>query len=90
MRVDKSHLGVESLYGCSDMVGNASKWTLSEIKPYPYSEKDGRNEIEREKFRVIREEYWFTLPIRARVSVRGMHDTFFTDIDIGFRFLCEE
>ena len=80
----------ESPYGCSDMVGNASEWTLSEFKPYPYNGKDGRNEAEGEMLRVIRGGSWFSQQIRARVSARGMNDPFFVDNDVGFRIVCEE
>ena len=86
--VDEAPPGSESPYGCSDMAGNASEWTLSEFKPFPYDAKDGRNEIEGEKLRVIRGGSWFKPSIRARVSARGMNDPFFTDNDVGFRLVC--
>lgn len=62
----------------------------SEYKPYPYDGKDGRNDIEGEKLRVIRGGSWFKPKLRARVSTRGMNDPFFTDTDVGFRYVCEE
>lgn len=87
--VDEANPRSESPYGCSDMIGNASEWTLSEFRPYPYNSQDGRNEIREEKLRVIRGGSWFSQPIRARVSARGMNDAFFTDNDVGFRVVCE-
>jgi formylglycine-generating enzyme required for sulfatase activity len=88
--VDKTNPSSDSPYGCSDMAGNASEWTLSEFKPYPYNGKDGRNEIRGEKLRVIRGGSWYKPQIRARVSARGMNDPFFADNDVGFRFVCKE
>lgn len=81
--------GGESPYGCDDMAGNVSEWTLSEYKPYPYDENDGRNEGAGEELRVIRGGSWFKPKLRARVTTRGMNDPFFADTDVGFRFVCE-
>lgn len=87
--VDEASPSSESPYKCCDMAGNASEWTISEFKPYPYKGENGRNEIEGEKLRVVRGGSWFKPQIRARVSARGMNDPFFTDNDVGFRFVCE-
>jgi formylglycine-generating enzyme required for sulfatase activity len=35
--------GGESPYGCAEMAGNTSDWTLSLYKPYQYNGSDGRN-----------------------------------------------
>ena len=80
----------ESPFGCADMVGNASEWTISEYKPYPYDEGDGRNNVEGEKLRVTRGGSWYKPILRARVSARGMNDPFFADNDVGFRYVCEK
>lgn len=82
--------GGESPYGCDDMAGNVSEWTLSEYQPYPYDGKDGRNDVEGEKLRVIRGGSWYKPKLRARVTTRGMNDPFFADTDVGFRYVCEE
>ena len=88
--VDEFNLESESPYGCVDMAGNASEWTLSEYKLYPYDDRDGRNDTEGEKLRVTRGGSWFKPKIRARVSSRGMNDPFFSDNDVGFRYVWEE
>ena len=88
--VDEFDIESESPFGCVDMAGNASEWTLSEYKLYPYDDRDGRNDTEGEKLRVTRGGSWFKPKIRARVSSRGMNDPFFSDNDVGFRYVCEE
>jgi formylglycine-generating enzyme required for sulfatase activity len=75
----------DSPYGCVDMVGNISEWTLSLFKPYPYVAGDGRDNEEDETERVLRGGSWFQPALRARVASRGMNDPFFTDNDVGFR-----
>ncbi len=79
----------ESPYGCAEMGGNASEWTLSEYRSYPYAEDDGRNQEEGEGMRVIRGGSWHKPVLRARVVARGMNDPFFSDDDVGFRCMRE-
>ena len=81
--------GGESPYGCADMGGNASEWTRSQYRPYPYDRSDGRNEDEGEAARVIRGGSWYKPVLRARTVARGMNDPFFRDNDVGFRCACE-
>jgi len=77
----------DSPYGCADMVGNVSEWTLSQFKPYPYVAGDGRNKEEVETERVLRGGSWFQPALRARAVSRGMNDPFFIDNDVGFRYV---
>ena len=79
----------ESPYGCVEMAGNASEWTLSEYRNYPYDGDDGRNEEEGEGERVIRGGAWQKPSLRARTVARGMNDPFFSDDDVGFRCMRE-
>jgi len=80
----------DSPYGCADMVGNISEWTLSHFKPYPYVGNDGRNNEEAETERVLRGGSCSQPALRARVSSRGMNDPFFADNDVGFRCAQED
>jgi formylglycine-generating enzyme required for sulfatase activity len=80
--------GDESVYGCGEMAGNASEWTLSLFRPYPYDAAGGREAAEAEGPRVIRGGSWFKPDLRARSSARGMNDPFFVDNDVGFRCAC--
>ena len=77
----------ESPYGCAEMAGNASEWTLSQFKPYPYDGGDGRNDLASTTERVIRGGSWFKPILRARTAARGMNDPFFADNDVGFRLV---
>lgn len=77
--------GDESAYGCGEMAGNTSEWTLSLFQPYPYDAGDGREAAEGEGLRVIRGGSWFKPALRARAAARGMNDPFFVDHDVGFR-----
>ena len=78
-----------SPYGCAEMAGNVSEWTLSQYRPYPYDPRDGRDEVAGEGERVIRGGSWFKPMLRARVTARGMNDPFFSDNDVGFRIVRE-
>jgi len=82
--------GGDSPYGCAEMAGNVSEWTLSQYKPYPYNPGDGRHEGEGEEDRVIRGGSWYKPELRARVAARGMNAPFFADNDVGFRCVLED
>jgi formylglycine-generating enzyme required for sulfatase activity len=75
----------DSPYGCADMAGNVSQWTMSRFKSYPYDETDGRNDPAGDSERVIRGSSWFSPLLRVRVVSRGMNDPSFLDNDLGFR-----
>lgn len=77
----------ESPFGCAEMAGNSSDWTLSQFRPYPYDASDGRNELAGTTERVTRGGSWFKPVLRARTSARGMNDPFFADNDVGFRLV---
>lgn len=80
----------ESPYGCVGMGGNASEWTLSEYRSYPYAGEDGRNEEEGTGERVIRGGAWYKPALRARTVARGRNEPFFSDNDVGFRCMRED
>jgi len=79
----------DSPYGCADMAGNVSQWTLSEYRPYPYVPDDRRDDPKGEAERVIRGGAWFKPFIRARTAARGMNNPFFRDDDVGLRCACD-
>ena len=75
----------DSPYGCADMVGNVSEWTMSQFEPYPYSAHDGRDDPAGNAERTTRGGSFHSPDFRARTASRGMNDPFFTDNDLGFR-----
>jgi formylglycine-generating enzyme required for sulfatase activity len=77
--------GGDSPYGCTDMIGNVSEWTMSRFLPYPYHAQDGRDEPQGRLERVTRGGSWHSPDFRARVTARGMNDPGFRDEDLGFR-----
>ena len=77
----------DSPFGCCEMVGNVSEWTASKFYPYPYNERDGREDMEGSEERVTRGGSWHSPDFRARVNSRGMNDPFFRDNDLGFRIV---
>ena len=85
--VDHFSPGGDSPYGCADMGGNASEWTLSQFRPYPFKTNGGRNTEAGEEERVIRGGSWYKPSLRARASARGMNIPSFTDHDVGFRLV---
>jgi formylglycine-generating enzyme required for sulfatase activity len=78
----------DSPYGCADMVGNVSEWTLTQFKPYPYDTGDARDEPEGKGARATRGGSWKSPEKRARVTARGMNEPCFRDLDLGFRYVC--
>jgi formylglycine-generating enzyme required for sulfatase activity len=82
------HPAGDSPYGCAEMVGNVSEWTVTRFMPYPYDASDGRDDSAGETERVTRGGSWHSPVLRARTVSRGMNDPFFTDEDLGFRCAC--
>jgi formylglycine-generating enzyme required for sulfatase activity len=78
----------DSPYGCADMAGNVSKWTISRFRPYPYDPGDGRDDPEGDAERVTRGGSWHSPALRVRVTSRGYNGPWFTDNDLGFRCAC--
>ena len=77
----------DSFYGCWEMVGNVSEWTLSMFKSYPYVPGDGREDLQGSAERVIRGGSWHSPDFRARIAARGMNAPSFQDSDLGFRIV---
>jgi formylglycine-generating enzyme required for sulfatase activity len=75
----------DSPYGCADVAGNASEWTVSRFWPYPCDAGDGRDDPQGDAERVIRGGSWHSPVLRVRTVSRGMNDPWFTDNDVGFR-----
>jgi formylglycine-generating enzyme required for sulfatase activity len=76
----------------ADMHGNVWEWTLSEYKPYPYTDSDGRN-VEQKGFvskRVVRGGSWYDRPFRATSSYRLAYRDYQKVFNVGFRVVMTE
>ena len=70
------------------MHGNVWEWTRSALKPYPYSDADGRNDLKAEGLKVVRGGSWSDRPYRARSSFRLAYQSFQPVYNVGFRVVC--
>ena len=72
-------------WGLFDMHGNACEWTLSEYKPYPYHEADGRNVVNGSGLKVVRGGSWWDLPRTATSAYRWRYHAWEKVYNVGFR-----
>lgn len=74
-----------------DMHGNVWEWTLSSYKPYPYSDNDGRNDINMgDMKKVARGGSWYDRPKRATSTYRLPYRDYQKVYNVGFRVIMEE
>lgn len=52
--VDAYRVVGDSPYGVSDLFGNVAEWTLARYMPYPYSDRDGRHDLNLMGYRAVR------------------------------------
>ncbi len=77
-------------WGVCDMHGNAWEWTRSLLRPYPYSDNDGRNEPSSAGRRVVRGGSWYDRPSRCSSAFRLDYEPFQQVFNVGFRVVMEE
>jgi formylglycine-generating enzyme required for sulfatase activity len=77
-------------WGLFDMVGNASEWTRSSYRPYPYADDDGRNGDDVSEPKVARGGSFRDRPRDAGASVRRSYASWQTVYDVGFRVVIDE
>lgn len=79
-------------WGLYDVHGNAGEWTRSAFRPYPYSETDGRNDIDLtpDVKRVVRGGSFYDRPKRSRASHRRAYLPWQSVHDVGFRIVIED
>ncbi len=77
-------------WGLHDMHGNVSEWTRTAYRAYPYSENDGRNDLDGGEMRVVRGGSWRDRPMRATSSFRLMYEPYQKVFNVGFRVICEQ
>lgn len=75
-----------------DMHGNVWEWTLSQYKPYPYRNDDGRNEMTTDEVthRVVRGGSWYDRPFKASSSYRLSYRDYQKVFNVGFRVVMAE
>lgn len=74
-----------SPYGALDMAGNVREWTQSLDKAYPYNAKDGREDVEKDGPRVIRDGFWGDVSSNVRSAVRQNNSPGSQNVNVGFR-----
>ena len=77
-------------WGLYDMAGNASEWTRSSYRPYPYSDDDGRNSGDPDAPKVARGGSFASRPREAGATVRLAYASWQGVYDVGFRVVLEE
>jgi len=77
-------------WGLHDMTGNVCEWTLSDYRPYPYFDDDGRNAGSPKERKVVRGGSWRDRPAQARSAYRQAYRTYQPVYNVGFRVILEE
>jgi len=77
-------------WGLYDMHGNVAEWTLSDYKPYPYNDTDGRNGLAPDLKKVVRGGSWHDRPMRSTSSFRLGFPTWQRVYHVGFRVVVEK
>ena len=78
-----------NLWGLYDMHGNAAEWTRSTYRPYPYDDRDGRNDLVPEGRKVVRGGSFQDRPKRCRSAFRLSYPAWQRVHNVGFRVVCE-
>ena len=77
-------------WGLKDMIGNASEWTRSSYRPYPYADNDGRNSGDLRSLKVARGGSFASRPRDAGATIRTAYAPWQGVFDVGFRVIIEE
>lgn len=75
----------DSPCGAADMAGNVWEWCNSAFEPYPYLPDDGREDMEKERLRVLRGGSWWNNRTDVRCAFRTRNDPDYWSDDVGFR-----
>jgi formylglycine-generating enzyme required for sulfatase activity len=76
-------------WGLCDMHGNASEWTRTTYKSYPYDPFDGRDNHAEKGTKVVRGGSWCDRPKRCRSAFRLSYPAWQRVHNVGFRVICE-
>ncbi len=72
-------------WGLHDMHGNAAEWTLTDYRPYPYRQDEGRSNAKRAGRKVVRGGSFFDRPERCRSAFRLAYHDWQRVFNVGFR-----
>ena len=78
-----------NVWGLYDMHGNASEWTRSDYRPYPYVDGDGRNAQDPSTKKVARGGSFASRPREGTSSFRLAYEPWQKVFDVGFRVVLE-
>jgi formylglycine-generating enzyme required for sulfatase activity len=76
-------------WGLHDMHGNVAEWTRTAYRPYPYDQRDGRNDPRASGTKVARGGSWYDRPRRATSSFRLHYHAWQPVFNVGFRITIE-
>lgn len=75
----------DSPFGCADMAGNVWEWCNSLYKEYPVTINDGREDLTKEGYRVLRGGSWDSPVMNTRCALRSYNETEYQHPSFGFR-----
>jgi len=77
-------------WGVHDMHGNVAEWTATSYRKYPYTDSDGRNDLNITEDKVVRGGSWYDRPKRARSAFRLAYRPYQKVFSVGFRVICQQ
>jgi formylglycine-generating enzyme required for sulfatase activity len=75
-------------WGLCDMHGNVAEWTRTDYRPYPYVDKDGRNDLQPLMAKVVRGGSWNDTFRYCRSASRWHYLPCQPVYNVGFRVVC--
>lgn len=76
-------------WGLYHMHGNVAEWTISQDRPYPYTNDDGRNDPSGDTRRIVRGGSFADVPEACQASTRISYRPWQRVYNVGFRLICE-
>jgi formylglycine-generating enzyme required for sulfatase activity len=77
-------------WGLKNMHGNVREWTLNNYRPYPWSDRAGRNDASEKGNKVVRGGSWYERPKYARSAFRLAFPEWQKIYNVGFRVVIKD